>query len=1498
MASKSSAGKRKRTKRVRSDVPGAAALQAGLDRLPIGFALFDSKRRLIAWNGALASICGYPKSLLSAGTPVQDFLRFNAERGDYGTGKPASLIRKRLAMVSGRKPIVREQRLADGRTLRISTRPVAPGHRLITFEDVTEARLAEERYEVASRAVNEGLYDWDIDSGRIYYSERVYSALGFSPKDYRTVAGWRKRIHPDDLPRFTAGVVTHLKGESDRFECDYRYRARDGSWRWARQHGIALRDASGRAIRMIGSTGDINDLKRTAEALKQSEERYTLAMRAATEGVYEWDLETGKLFISDTTKVFFWSKLESLTPEAWNERVHPADFDAYREAIAAHFKGVKPQFEHEYRVRDTSGGYVWVLDRGIGVRDAGGRVVKFVGAVSDITERKLAEQQLHRAHEETTAALERQTATAEILRVISDSPADVQPVLDVVCAKAAQLCEARDAIILVREGDVFRFAAHYGTIPNLSVGGTRRLTRGTAAGRSMLEGRQIHVHDLQAEGGEFPEGSAYAREFGYHTSLLTPLMREGAAIGTIMIRRAEVRPFTDTQMALVSTFADQAVIAIENVRLFNETTQALERQTATAEILKVMAKSPSEVQPVFDAIASSATRVCNASFCVVFRFDGTQIHVAADDGRLQGTLDVVRSAYPSPPGNQSVSGRAILERRVISIADAQDAPDLPERAARARAIGYRSILAVPMMKGDAAIGTINVARLEVNPFTETEVALLKTFADQAVIAIENVRLFNETKEALEHQKASADILRIISRSPTDLRPVMAALAESAARLCEATDAHVWRREGDEMQLVASYGGLRVRRPRLRVGRESVVGRAGADCRLVHVHDLAAVWQSEFPDSKAMAEGGYRSVLAAPLIREGASIGAILIRRKEVRPFSEKQLALLQTFADQAVIAIENVRLFNEINEALKQQTATAEVLKAISRTTFDLDTVLSTLLENATRLGGAERAVLLRPDGEGNYLPAVTFNYGADSPFLQRLRDHPLRPGRESITGRALVDRKVVHVADVLADPDYQRQDLAGEGRFRTVAAVPMLRDGEPTGLITFTRSEGSGFTEKQLQLMTTFADQAAIAIENVRLFNETKEALEQQKASGEVLRAISSSIADTQPVFDKIIESCERLFAGFIVGLNLVGDDGLIRVGAYHGPGREALERVFPLPVNSDSGSGLAIVEARVVHYPDAQHGEEVPPATRRGCAATGIKSVIFSPVLWEGRGIGAIFVGRDFISSFSVKEIALLRTFCEQAAIAIQNARLFREIRDKSAQLEVASHHKSQFLASMSHELRTPLNAILGFNEMILDGIYGELPEDVKAPLENMQSSGKHLLRLINNVLDLAKIEAGRMELALSDYSVQDTVASVHSTLKALAADKGLEFLASVPNEVPLAYGDGGRIAQCLMNLAGNSLKFTKAGKVEIAVEQKDGLLVYRVADTGIGIPPDKIDSLFTEFKQTDATIASEYGGTGLGLSISRKFIEMHGGRIWVESEPGKGSTFLFEIPLRIAQ
>ncbi len=515
----------------------------------------------------------------------------------------------------------------------------------------------------------------------------------------------------------------------------------------------------------------------------------------------------------------------------------------------------------------------------------------------------------------------------------------------------------------------------------------------------------------------------------------------------------------------------------------------------------------------------------------------------------------------------------------------------------------------------------------------------------------------------------------------------------------------------------------------------------------------------------------------------------------------------------------------------------------------------------------------------------------------------------KSTSGRAIREVRTIHIPDVNA-PEARKQYperpylLRGAAPYHSLLIVPMVREGVAIGTIIVRRKEKRPFSEEQIKLLETFADQAVIAIENVRLFKELEsrnkdlgESLDQQKASAEVLGAISSSIADTKPVFDRILDSCARLFGVKHGGITILGEDGMLHLQTFSGPSREEFERMlFSMPLDGNAGNSVALMERRIVHIPDSE-AEGVPVNAREGHRSTRTRASLFAPMLWQDDAIGTIFVSREQAGPYSEKEIALLKTFADQAVIAIQNARLFTEIQEKSRQLEEASQHKSQFLASMSHELRTPLNAILGFNEMIIGQVYGEVPQDMQEPLKDIQTSGKHLLRLINNVLDLAKIEAGRMELALADYSVQDMVESVRSTLRPLAAEKGLEFLASVPADLPVAHGDGGRLTQCLMNLAGNSLKFTKAGKVEIGVAQENGRIRFHVADTGIGIPPDKIASLFTEFKQTDATIASEYGGTGLGLSITKKFVEMHGGRIWVESEAGKGSRFLFEVPLRVA-
>jgi signal transduction histidine kinase len=612
----------------------------------------------------------------------------------------------------------------------------------------------------------------------------------------------------------------------------------------------------------------------------------------------------------------------------------------------------------------------------------------------------------------------------------------------------------------------------------------------------------------------------------------------------------------------------------------------------------------------------------------------------------------------------------------------------------------------------------------------------------------------------------------------------------------------------------------------------------------------------------------------------------------------RQVELLQTFADQAAIAIENVRLFNETAEALERQTATSEILKVISRTIFDLQPVLEIVLSNARTLCEADRGFIFRPNEKGDYRPvAYSVQAEATSDDTDELfAAAPIKVDRTSATGRAIADGVTVHIPDVLQDPLYQRHDVTRSGGYRTILAVPMLRAGSPIGVLTLTRTgEPKPFTDKQVELVTLFADQAVIAIENVRLFNETKEALEQQKASADVLSAISSSIADAQPVFDRIVVSCERLFAGRMVGINLLGDDQLIRVGAYHGPGREEFEKMFPVVLDRDSGTGLSVLERRVLHYPDVANGPAVPAAVRKGCSATGIKACIFAPLLWEGRGLGAIFVGRDHIAEFSEKEIALLRTFADQAAIAIQNAKLFREIQEKSAQLEVANKHKSDFLANMSHELRTPLNAIIGFSEVLSEQMFGELNEKQTEYLKDIHESGRHLLSLINDILDLSKIEAGRMELEVSTFHLPTALSNAMTLVRERAQRHGIQLELNVDEQLDQFTGDERKFKQIMLNLLSNAVKFTPdGGRVAVSARNGADKVEIAVKDTGIGIAPEDQAAVFEEFKQVGRDRLRKAEGTGLGLALTKRFVELHGGEIRLASEPGKGSTFTVSLPL----
>ena len=632
-----------------------------------------------------------------------------------------------------------------------------------------------------------------------------------------------------------------------------------------------------------------------------------------------------------------------------------------------------------------------------------------------------------------------------------------------------------------------------------------------------------------------------------------------------------------------------------------------------------------------------------------------------------------------------------------------------------------------------------------------------------------------------------------------------------------------------------------------------------------------------------------------MLKEDKLTGTIAIFRQEVRPFTDKQILLVQNFAAQAVIAIENARLLNELRDSLEQQTTTSEVLKVISSSPANIQPVFDIIGERANKLCDAEISVVSIVEGE--LIRVASINGMTEAGVEAARRAFPMPLTDETVTARAIRTRSVCHIADVLSDHQYQRKDTARVSGYRGCLGVPMVRDEQVVGAIFVARRQPGLFSDAQVQLLKTFADQAVIAIENVRLFNETKNSLEQQTATADVLKIISRSTFDLRTVLQTLVELAARFCSASKA--NIIRErDGAFHAAEFYGYSREFMDYIKTIPIKAERGSasGRALVEGRVVHLADVRADPEytLVEAQRLG----EYRTALCVPMLREGVPIGVLTLTRSEVQPFTDKQIELVTTFADQAAIAIENVRLFHEIEDKSCQLEVASQHKSQFLANMSHELRTPLNAILGYTELMADGAYGEPSEKMMGILKRLEANGKHLLGLINDVLDLSKIEAGQLVLELSDYSVQDIAQTVRSTLEPLAADKKLGFKVAVAPQLPPGRGDGRRLTQVLINLVGNAIKFTDAGEVAIKAEANNGLFHVSVHDTGPGISAADQAKLFQEFQQADNAITRKKGGTGLGLAISKRIIEMHGGKIWVESQVGQGSTFAFTLPVVVEQ
>jgi PAS domain S-box-containing protein len=1075
-----------------------------------------------------------------------------------------------------------------------------------------------------------------------------------------------------------------------------------------------------------------------------------------------------------------------------------------------------------------------------------------------------------------TESLDQQTATGEILRVISSTPTDVQPVFDTIVESAVRLCNGLFSALFRYDGELIYQVAQHNFTPE-ALEHVRRIypqrpSRDTGSARTILTREIVHIPDVEAD----PDYRAHemTRAVGLRSGLYVPMMKDGEPIGAIMVARAEPGPFSDAHIGLLKTFADQAVIAIENVRLFTaldvrnrELTESLEQQTATGEILRVISSSPTDVQPVFDTIALAVLRLCGAELCQVFRVEAGMLHFVGSQGHTPEGLAAAHRAFPRLVDRGTTAGRAVLSTAIAQIEDVRTDSEYAVGEV-ARAMNFRSLVAVPMIRDGRAIGAISVARHEPGRFSDRQIELLRVFADQAVIAVENVRLFKELDarnrdltNALEQQTATADVLRVMSGSTTDTQPVFDAIVRSAVRLCHARFALVYRLEDDVIQFAAHANLPREAMelfqgsfPQRLSDSRTLVGRAIRGGQVVNVADIAADSQvSEFVRELARSSG-YRSVLAVPIMREDRALGALAIMRSgpggEPDPFLSEEIPLLQTFTDQAGIAIENVRLFNELEARTAQLTrsvgelqALGEVSQAVS-STLDLDAVLETIVGRAVQLSGSDQGVVYEFD-ESTRTFHQRATHRMSAAYRETMRTAPIHLG-EGVMGRAGITRAPVQVADLQADLEMVapqvRQQLV-EQRMGSLLAVPLVREDRLLGGIVIIRRERGAFSPEVVAMLQTFATQSVLAIQNARLFHE----IQRQKQYSDTL-VESSPVAIVTLDLDGIVTSwnpgAERLFG--------------------YAPAEALGQRMEDLVSTPD---GREEVRANIRQ---TLEGEWIRAMGRRARKdGTNVDLEISSvPVVVDGARVGMIAIYHDVTELLQAREEA-----------------------------EAANEAKGAFLATMSHEIRTPMNAVIGMSGLLLNTA---LTEEQREYAEVVRQSGDALLTVINDILDFSKIEAGRLELESQPFDLRECVEGALDLVAGRAAEKGLDLAYLLGDGMPAAIvGDVTRLRQVLLNLLSNAVKFTEAGEVVLSVgarrppgPDRPYELTFSVRDTGIGIAPDRLDRLFQSFSQIDASTTRRYGGTGLGLAISQRLTELMGGRIEVTSEVGRGSDFRFTI------